>query len=448
MPRLPVRHTRDSSSFDRHYNSLAMLKSGVLPPILEVRNLTKAFPGALALDAVTLTVFPGEVHVLSGENGAGKSTLLRILAGVYQPDQGEIRFRGTAVRIANPQQALKLGIITLYQELNLVGALSVAENIFLGREQTLWGFIDRRTMSSYAKTLLKAVALEIDPATPVSELGIAQRQLVEIAKALSQVFTITRRSTGEAIIDFSANASHGVLTMDEPTAALSNHEVAVLHELILRLKSYNLAIIYISHRLKELRSIGDRITVLRDGKTVASGPLDTMTDDQLVHFMVGRNLSDTHPPRQVTLGPERLRVVNLSNRSVKNISFAVRAGEIIGIFGLVGAGRTELLRAIFGLAAWRSGQLLVDGKMRRVQNPREAISTGIGLLPEDRKAQGLALLRSVRENITAASLERFTFLGFIRRYLERQKAEELVKELGIRPPKLEQLSCNLSGGNQ
>lgn len=412
-----------------------MLESSVQQqqgPILQVRGLIKGFPGVLALDGVDLDIYPGEVHVLLGENGAGKSTLMKALAGVHQPDGGEITLRGRVVRVESPQQAFKLGISTIYQEFNLIPDLSVAENLFFGREPQTFGVLNRSKLEAMARDLLKQVGLAIPPSTLVRRLGIAQCQMVEIAKALS----------------FIGTAGGGILTFDEPTAALSDREITTLFALIKRLRDQGVAMVYISHRLQEIREIGDRATVMRDGKTVYTGLLAEVTTEQLIRTMVGRELSEIYPAKGSEPGTERLRVEGLSSRKVNNVSFAVKAGEILGIAGLVGAGRTELLRLVFGADRKDGGRVLVDGQLVKVRNPQSAVRAGIGLLPEDRKGQGLALGMSIRKNTSAASLERFVRFGLIDRDREMARTRELSKELAVRTPSIEQLCRNLSGGNQ
>ncbi len=386
----------------------------------------------VALDGVNLEVLPGEVHVLLGENGAGKSTLMKALAGVHRPDGGEIRLRGQAVTIDHPLKAFALGIATIYQEFNLIPDLSVAENLFFGREPATLGWVDKAKLNAMAKAQLAEVGLAIDPSTLVRKLGVAQCQMVEIAKALS----------------FMEGKEAGILTMDEPTAALSDREIATLFELIKRLKGRGISIIYISHRLQEIREIGDRTTVMRDGKTVGSYNLANVTTDDLIRIMVGRELSEIYPARKPQHGAERLRLEGLEGTKVRPTSLTVRAGEIVGIAGLVGAGRTELLRLIFGADRPSGGRLVVDGKPVKVRSPRAAVKAGIGLLPEDRKGQGLALPMSIRANVSAASLETFTKFGFIDAKREAARASELSKDLAIRTPGIEQLCRNLSGGNQ
>jgi len=401
-------------------------------PILEVRALTKTFPGVVALAEVRLDVLPGEVHVLLGENGAGKSTLMKALAGVHRPDSGEILLRGQPVTIDSPLKAFELGISTIYQEFNLIPDLSVAENLFFGREPAKLGLVDKRKLREMAKAQLAEVGLALDPATPVRNLGVAQCQMVEIAKALS----------------FMEGKENGILTLDEPTAALSDREIARLFALIKALRTRGISMIYISHRLQEIREIGDRATVMRDGKTVGTFRLAEVTTDDLIRHMVGREVSEIYPTRTPAPGAELLRVEGLESPKVKGVSFAVRAGEIVGIAGLVGAGRTEVLRLIFGADRATAGRVLVDGKPVRIRSPRAAVKAGIGLLPEDRKGQGLALPMSIRKNVSAASLERFVRFGFIARDREAARAQELSKDLAIRTPSIDQLCRNLSGGNQ
>src|SRR5471032_2546063 len=335
-------------------------------PILEMRGIRKAFPGVVALDGVDLTLEAGDIHMLLGENGAGKSTLMKILAGAYQKDAGEIRINGSAVEIDGPRAARDLGIRVVSQEFNLVPHLSIAENIFLGELPARWGgFIDWRVLADRASALLLDLGMTLDPRALVGSLSLAQRQMVEIAKALQG---------GDAKI----------LVMDEPTSALTSREVSQLFALIERLASRGVSIIYITHRLDEVFRIGRRITVLRDGRHVTTRSIDQVTVPEIVRLMANRDLSDHFPKVRVARGAELLRVEALGVHGVlSDISFSLYAGEVLGISGLLGAGRTELARIIAGADLFDDGLLFVDGKKAALRGPSDAIARGIGLLPED-----------------------------------------------------------------
>ncbi len=399
--------------------------------VLEMRGISKTYPGVRALEEVDLVVRRGEVHALVGENGAGKSTLIKILAGAETRDKGRIVIDGQVVTDLTPQKAMALGIGIIYQEFNLVPYLSVAENIFLGREPRgrIPGWIDFKRMYAEAESILHSLGAHFDVRTPVHQLSVAQQQMVEIAKASSRKVK--------------------VLAMDEPSATLTEHELQNLFALIRRLKQQGVAVIYISHRLEEIFEIADRVTVLRDGKKVGTRDVKEVTREELIRMMVGRELREMIPKEPAPLGPPILEVRGLSQRGVlNNISFSVRKGEVVGLAGLVGAGRTELARAIFGADPYDSGEILLEGKPVQIRSPREAIQQGIGLVPEDRKQVGLILSMVVRENITLAGLHQLLNLGFIRRRKEREVALRFIEDLMIRTPSLEQEVKNLSGGNQ
>jgi ribose transport system ATP-binding protein len=384
----------------------------------------------VALDGVDLEVRRGEVHVLLGENGAGKSTLMKVLSGALRADAGRVWLDGREVEIASPRHARALGVAIIYQELTLVPGLSAAENVFLGREpRRLPGVVDHARMRADAGRLLERLGAAFPAATPVGALGLAQRQLVEIAKALS--------------------LDARVLVMDEPTSALSEPETRALFAVIRALAARGVAVVYISHRLDEIFEIGDRVTVLRDGRHVATHALRAVDRRRLVREMADRDVEAPAPRASGRRGDELLRVEGLSRRGVlHDVSLAVHAGEIVGLAGLLGAGRTELARAVFGLDRPERGRILVRGRARRIRSPRDAIRAGIGLAPEDRKGSGLVLGRSVRDNIALAVLARLSRLGVVRRAAERALAERYVRELRIRTPGVEQPVLHLSGGNQ
>jgi len=396
-----------------------------------MRNICKTYPGVRALDNVSLEVQAGEVHALVGENGAGKSTLMKILAGAETADSGEILLKGSPVQIDSPQKAMDLGISTIYQEFNLVPYLNAAENIFLGREPRakVPGFVDFRTMYDEAQQVIDRLGVALDIRTPVNRLSIAQQQMVEIAKATS------RRSN--------------IIVMDEPSATLTEHELERLFALIRQLKADGVAVIYISHRLDEIFEIADRVTVLRDGKHIATRDVKDITRDEIIRLMVGRELNQMIPKVPAPIGDVVLEVRNVSSQNkLHDVSLTVRKGEIVGLAGLVGAGRTELARAIFGADPIDSGEVLLEGRPVRVRSPQDAIKLGIGLVTEDRKAQGLVLGMAVRENITLANLRALTRFNFIMAGREREVAQKFVTELSIRTPSIEQAVQNLSGGNQ
>lgn len=399
-------------------------------PLLRVRGIHKSYPGVHALSGVDLDIYAGEAHALVGENGAGKSTLMKVLAGSVVPDSGVIELNGREVSVRTPHDAHALGVRMIYQELDLVPALSVAENIFLNVEPSRWGVINRRELRQRSVALLARLGQKIDVDERVERLPLATQQMVEIAKAL-------------------ASESTRVLIMDEPSAILTEAELRELFRLIDKLKSEGVAVIYISHRMDEIQRIADRVTVLRDGRSVRSSvPLRDLTLDEIVFLMVGRELAKGYPDSPAQAREELLRVESLSAGPVRDVSFTLRRGETLGIVGLVGSGRTELARAIFGADKIDAGAIYLEGKRITPRSPREAIDLGIGFLTEDRKGQGLILHDPVRQNISLATLERITPRGFINQRQERENARAWVKELNIRTPTIEQRVRNLSGGNQ
>ena len=401
-------------------------------PLLQMRGITKSFFGVPVLDAVDLDVMAGEVHAVVGENGAGKSTLMKILVGAYQPDEGSILLDGEEVRFSHPRQAQERGVSIIYQEFNLLPERTVAQNIFLGREPARGPLVDNRAMEEATAKLLAELGVEgtILPDTPVRELPVAQQQTVEIAKALS----------------FEAR----ILVMDEPTAALSPHEVDALFERVRLLQERGLAVLYISHRMKEIFELSRRITVLKDGRKVDTVASDSVRPGELVRMMVGRELDHYFPPRAAAgeIGPVRLQVRGGAIGKLHDINLEDRAGEIVGLAGLAGAGRTEVARAIFGVEPFTSGGVELNGKPIRIRSPRQAIRAGIGFLTEDRKLEGLVLPQSVRDNALLAL-----------RSLGRARVEErpgraapsvldLARRVELRAASLEQEVRYLSGGNQ
>jgi ABC-type sugar transport system ATPase subunit len=400
--------------------------------MLEAENIDKRFPGVHALDNVSLTVAPGEVHAVVGENGAGKSTLMKILAGAYSPDQGTIRVDGEAVTIESPRAAHDLGIITIYQELSLVDALSVGENIFLGDLPTRPGGnwqVDWSTVWRRAAELLERVGLRIQPQTLVRSLSVAQKQMVEIARALAR--------------------NVRVLILDEPTSSLTERETEKLFEIIAQLKNRGVGIIYISHRLGEVFRIAQRVTVLRDGIVAGSLLVQDASEDLLVRMMVGRDLSRLFTEARPSDAPVRLEVRGLSRRGVLHgITFSLRGGEVVGLAGLVGAGRTELARCLFGADGINGGEILLDGSVVDIRSPGHAVDLGIALVPEDRKLHALILGMGVRENLSLPVLDRLGSPLVPSRRRERALADDYIKSLRIRTPHMEQRVATLSGGNQ
>lgn len=395
---------------------------------LEAIDVSKSYPGVQALNRIRFDVREGECHALVGENGAGKSTLMKILAGAEPMDSGTIRIQGREVKIKSPLHAKALGISVIYQEFNLVPQLGAAENIFLGREPHWCGFVDFRKEREEARSLLARLGLTLDVNRPVCEFSVAQQQMVEIAKALSQ------------------NAK--IIAMDEPSATLTLHELENLFALIRSLKKEGMAIIFISHRLDEIFEICDRVTVFRDGTWIDTRDVASLNRDDIIEMMVGRKLTEEFPKQTVTRGNEVLRVENITGQGVHNVSFSVHAGEIVAMTGLVGAGRTEVARMIFGADFREAGKVWIEGQPVSVHSPKDAIQAGIALLTEDRKSQGLILEMRVRENITLVRLGDFSRFLFIDRNREREIAMESMRNLQIKAPTAEVVVKNLSGGNQ
>jgi len=399
-------------------------------PLLEARQICKSFAGVRALKGVSLSVYPGEVLAVVGENGAGKSTLMKILAGVQRPDSGELLVDGAVCTIGSVQEALRLGIALIHQELNLAETLDVGANIFLGREPHCCGWVDAVRIEKEARIVLERVGLSVEPGALVGDLTIGQQQLVEIAKALS------------------VNAR--VLIMDEPTSSLSDHEAKVLLRLIRELRSKGTGIVYISHRLGEVRGLADRVEVLRDGENAGRLLREEISHGAMVQLMVGRALAQFYPHEPHETGEVVLDVVGLRTRANpgKMIDFQLRAGEIVGLAGLVGAGRSELLDALFGVVPALQGTVRVSGELVELRSPRMAMDAGIALVPEDRKHQGLFLEMGVRENLSIASLHREQTGGFLNRAKERALCEEMMPALRIKAAGVEQPVQFLSGGNQ
>jgi ribose transport system ATP-binding protein len=400
--------------------------------LLELQGISKTFPSAQALRNVNFNVMHGETHVLLGENGAGKSTLVKILTGVYQPDKGKILFEGKPVTFRDPRDSQNAGISAIYQERNLVHHLSVAENIYLGKELYKFPglpFIDRKRMLDGAQELLDRLNLPLDPAMLVGELNAVEQQIVEIARAL-------RLETN-------------LIIMDEPTASMSTREVSDLFSVIRALRAQGVAVIYISHRLEEVPQIGQRATILRNGSKIATVSLSETSLDQLIRLIVGRILPDKFPEKPNKPGPEILRVEGLSrDNEIENISFSLHEGEILGIAGLVGAGGTTLTRAIFGADPANNGTIFLDGQPIQITNPQDAISHGIGLLTDDRMEQGLVPEMLAQDNITLAALENAWPGPLIDHRLENDLATHYAERLAIKAENLHQQTFMLSGGTQ
>ncbi len=395
-----------------------------------MKNIRKAFPGVQALDGVDLRIRPGEVLALVGENGAGKSTLIKILCGAYHADEGEIFIRGRKANIRSPQDARALGIVAIYQELSLFPNMTVAENIFISRlpKRERLPMVSWSRLRQEARHALDTIGARFDPSVRLGDLSVARQQMVEIARA--------------------ASSDAKVMVMDEPTSALSEHEVETLFEIIATLKETGVAVIYITHRLEEVFKVADRITVLRDGKHVGELSMSEATKEKVVQMMVGRSLN-LFPKEPVPIREEVMRVEGFSRRGgFSDISFSVRKGEILGFAGLMGAGRTEIARAIFGIDPKDSGEVYIEGRKVEISTPIDAIRSGLGLVPEDRKLQALVLSMAVRENITLAHLSDFAKGGIVNKAKERKDANRHVEELDIRTPTVEQKAANLSGGNQ
>ncbi|HEU4328178.1 MAG TPA: sugar ABC transporter ATP-binding protein [Roseiflexaceae bacterium] len=398
-------------------------------PLIEVRNLSKSFGGVQALRGVQLAVYGGEVHALLGENGAGKSTLIKIITGLHQPDAGEILLDGRPVRFAGTRDALDQGVAAIYQEPSLFPDLDIAENIFVGRQPLSGGRVDWRRMYEEAGALLGRLGVRLDPRTKARALSVAQMQMVEIARAIS--------------------LDARVLIMDEPTSSLTEREVEELFVIVRQLRAHGSAVVFISHRLEELFALADRVTVLRDGAYVGTQPMTDVSTDALIRMMVGRSVAELFPKQPVEPGEVLLDVrgLGLPGRFA-DISFQLRRGEIVGMAGLVGAGRTELAEALFGVAPAATGTILLDGRPVTIRSPEQAMALGIGYVPEDRKLHGLVLQMSIAQNISLPTLKRFARLGWLDRRGERQRAQEDAARLEVKLADVDQPAGQLSGGNQ
>lgn len=404
--------------------------AGEAAPVLRLSGITKTFPGVKALDQVSLELYPGQVTALVGENGAGKSTIVKVLTGIYQPDGGEIRIDGDAARFPSALHATAAGITAIHQETVLFDELTVAENIFIGHApRTRFGLIDWPRIRRQATAILDRIDARIDPMTPLRELGIANKHLVAIARALS--------------------VEARVVIMDEPTAALSQKEIEELYELVERLKAEGRAILFISHKFDEIFRIADRFTVFRDGQHVGSGLIADVNESELVRMMVGRSVDQIFPEREHAPGDEVLKVVGYAHPTEFNdIGFTLHRGEILGFYGLVGAGRSELMQALFGITKPSKGVVRIDGNIRVIRSPAEAISSGIVYVPEDRGKQGAITGLPIFQNVTLPSLSQTSRNGFLRLSEEFTLAREYTQRLDLRAAALDQNVGNLSGGNQ
>lgn len=397
--------------------------------VLEMRNIAKSFPGVKVLDDVTLQVKPGEVHALMGENGAGKSTLMKILMGIYTADAGEVILNGESLLARGPREAMDRGIAMIHQELNPIMDMQVYENIYVGRELRKGILVDRKAMIRETEDLLSKLGINIPATSYMRDLSVAQCQLIEIVKAIS--------------------ISAKVIVMDEPTSAITDREVETLFTQIRRLKSEGVAIIYISHKMDEIFQICDTITVLRDGHFIGTDAAANMTNEQLIRMMVGRDITEVFPKAEAEIGDVLLEVKNLSyGRQVKNVSFSLRRGEVLGIAGLVGAGRSELVETIFAMRQKSAGEISICGKPVEIRHPKDAIRNKIALITEDRKITGLNLVGTVAENTTLVDLSRQFPNGLIDRQKENRITDEYIQKLSIRTPNAQQIVGRLSGGNQ
>jgi ribose transport system ATP-binding protein len=399
-------------------------------PFLKLKGISKQFPGVKALDDVDLSIYPGEVHGLVGENGAGKSTIIKIIMGVYQKDLGTISLAGNEVQVPNVIEAEKMGLAAVYQDLTLASDLSIGENFFMGQfPKKKNGCIDWNLVYKLTADTLQGLNVEVNPRLKITELSPAMQEMVAIAK------TVHKKAQ--------------LIIFDEPTALLSNEEVEILFGIIRKLKADGVSVIYISHRLEEIFTICDTVSVLKDGKHVKTLPVSDTNQDELISLMVGRSLSNMYNINHFPKGPELLRVDKINRKNkIKDISFSVKSGEIFGLFGLVGSGRTEVVRAIYGADSIESGTISLRGEKVVINNPAKAIGLGIGLLPEDRKNQGLALSQSVNHNINLASYKAISRFSFVLGKKERERSEKTCEKLKIKTPSINQLVQNLSGGNQ
>lgn len=399
--------------------------------MIEMSGISKAFSGNVVLNNVQFQLADGEIHALMGENGAGKSTMMKILSGIYTKDSGDIKVDGQVVQFKSPKDAEKQGIHVIHQELNILPDLTVVQNLFLGKEKTYGktGILKNREMEKEAEALLSKLGFAINPRTRAGDLSVGQQQIIEIAKAIA------------------SNAKY--IVMDEPTAALTDREIETLFTTIRELKEKGISFVYISHRMEEIVAICDRITILRDGEYVGVRNIPETTFDEIVEMMVGRELGERFPERQCEIGETKLEVRNLTvNGLFENISFRVKRGEVLGVAGLMGAGRTEVAQTIFGYRKAHSGDVFIDGKKVVIKSPIDAMKNGIGFVTEDRKTQGLVLDFSIEENIALANLEKCSSSGIVRKAKQNSMVAKYIEDLKIRTSGPEQITKSLSGGNQ
>ncbi|HJV16521.1 MAG TPA: sugar ABC transporter ATP-binding protein [Bacillales bacterium] len=400
-------------------------------PVIEMKGISKSFSGNKVLDRVDFQLLSGEVHALMGENGAGKSTLIKILTGIYERNEGTVTVKGSEVHFPNPKEAEQAGIAVIHQELNIIPTLTVYENMFLGKELTVgrFGFTKDKEMKLKTKEYLNRLGIDLDPNVEAGKLSVGQQQMIEIARAVA--------------------ANTEVLIMDEPTAALTDREIEALFKVISSLKEQGVAIVYVSHRMEEIFQICDRISVLRDGQFIGVKEVPTTNFDEIVKLMVGRQLGERFPERDTNIGVERFKVENLTSKgSFENIHFSVNQGEVIGVAGLMGAGRTEIMQAIFGYRHLDSGKIFIDGKEVTIKTPHDAIKTGIAFVTEDRKSQGLILDLSVRENFSITNLDKISAKSLISSQKEVSMVDEMIEKLRVKTSGRELIVKSLSGGNQ
>jgi ribose transport system ATP-binding protein len=402
-----------------------------LIPVVEMKGISKAFSGNKVLDQVHFQLLPGEIHALMGENGAGKSTLIKILTGIYERDAGKVFFKGNEVHFKNPKEAEHSGIAVIHQELNIIPHLTVYENMFLGKELKIGklGITKDREMKKKTKEYLNRLGIDIDPNTEAGNLSVGQQQMIEIARAVA--------------------ANTEVLIMDEPTAALTDREIEALFKVISSLKKQGVGIVYVSHRMEEIFQICDRISVLRDGQFIDVKEVAKTNFDEIVKLMVGRQLGERFPERDTKIGPEQFRVESLTSKGCfENISFSVNQGEVVGVAGLMGAGRTEIMQAIFGYRSLNGGKMFIDGKQVNIKSPHDAIKAGIAFVTEDRKSQGLILDLSVRENFSITNLKKISKNSLISSKTEVSLVDEMIEKLHVKTSGRELSVKSLSGGNQ
>jgi ribose transport system ATP-binding protein len=400
-------------------------------PVIEMKGISKSFSGNKVLDRVDFQLLLGEVHALMGENGAGKSTLIKILTGIYERNEGTVTVKGNEVHFHNPKEAEQSGIAVIHQELNIIPTLTVYENMFLGKELTVgrFGFTKDKEMKQKTKEYLNRLGIDLDPNVEAGKLSVGQQQMIEIARAVA--------------------ANTEVLIMDEPTAALTDREIEALFKVISSLKEQGVAIVYVSHRMEEIFQICDRISVLRDGQFIDVKEVATTNFDEIVKLMVGRQLGERFPERVTKIGGERFKVEGLTCKgSFENIHFSVNQGEVIGVAGLMGAGRTEIMQAIFGYRHLDSGKIFIDGKEVTIKTPHDAIKAGIAFVTEDRKSQGLILDLSVRENFSITNLDKISAKSLISSQKEVSMVDEMIEKLRVKTSGRELSVKSLSGGNQ